>query len=164
MPGIAWSRGGLTATHNATYHIWKNMKSRCEKRHRPDYGRYGARGIKVCERWQSFENFLADMGDRPEGLQLDRIDSSKGYEPDNCRWVTPKVNARNRRVSRWVEFRGEQRRVADLAEEFDIEVTALHKRLDAGWPTEEALTRPGAARYFARPSGERHKRAQRKAS
>lgn len=78
-----------------TYTSWCAMKQRCTNSKRPSYNYYGGRGITYCERWKDFNNFLADMGVRPEGTSLDRIDSNGNYEPDNCRWATYKVQARN---------------------------------------------------------------------
>lgn len=73
------------------------MHSRCNRETDPHYTNYGGRGVKVCERWGSFENFLADMGERPEGRTLDRIDVNGHYEPANCRWSTPSEQAKGRR-------------------------------------------------------------------
>jgi hypothetical protein len=82
-----------------TYSTWEQMKRRCYAIHYPRYKDYGGRGIYVCERWHLFDNFLADMGVKPEGLQIDRIDNDGPYSPENCHWVTPKENMQNRRDS-----------------------------------------------------------------
>lgn len=81
-----------------TYKVWANMLFRCNNVRAVNYEYYGGKGIKVCERWKSFENFLSDMGEKPTPQhQIDRIDSDKNYEPNNCRWVMPVINIRNRR-------------------------------------------------------------------
>ena len=83
-------------TSSSTYNSWRAMMGRCYYPSAPNYFRYGGNGIKICERWHSFVNFLADMGIRPDGLQLSRQDESKGYEPGNVKWETPKENCRKR--------------------------------------------------------------------
>lgn len=80
-----------------TYKSWVQMKTRCLNKNYKEFFYYGGRGIKICERWMSFENFLEDMGERPNGKTLDRIDNERGYSPENCKWSIPKEQSMNRR-------------------------------------------------------------------
>ena len=86
---------GMTKT--STYRSWAHMRERCTNPNARQWKWYGALGVTVCERWASFENFLADMGVRPDGMTLDRIDSTRGYEPSNCRWADSRTQRINRR-------------------------------------------------------------------
>ena len=111
------------------------MKIRCQRN--PDYC-----GVSYDPRWEVFENFLEDMGERPEGTTLDRIDGSKGYSKDNCRWATPKEQARNRRSNLVLKFAGLELPVSDWAELLGWPVGTIQKRLRIGWTVEKALTTP----------------------
>lgn len=87
-------------SHINTYRIWQGMIYRCENLDLKNYKYYGGRGIKVCTRWHAFENFLEDMGERPKGLSIDRINNDGNYEPGNCRWATSSEQNSNRRRQR----------------------------------------------------------------
>lgn len=96
----SFTRHGMSQTR--TYHSWLGMRQRCLNPNNSAFEHYGGRGIKVCERWQeSFENFLADMGECPPGLSIDRIDNNGHYEPGNCRWATNHEQRVNQRKARW---------------------------------------------------------------
>lgn len=91
---------GLSSEHLGAFKSWRAMSNRCLNPSAADFPRYGGSGVTICARWLgSFENFLADMGDRPNGLTLDRINPFEGYSPDNCRWATRKEQSNNRRIS-----------------------------------------------------------------
>lgn len=91
-----------------TYRIWGRMKARCYNKNNRKWPEYGGRGIKVCDSWLEFEGFHRDMGDRPEGLSIDRIDNSGNYEPGNCRWATEEEQQENKRRARWWFLDGER--------------------------------------------------------
>ena len=89
-----------SVSYTSIYHSWGDMLQRCENPKNKRYKNYGARGIEVCARWHFFGNFYADMGDRPEGLTLERKNNDRNYEPGNCKWATLKEQANNRRLQR----------------------------------------------------------------
>lgn len=129
-------------TNTPTFVTWSQMLGRCHSEAHKDYPNYGARGITVCNRWRaSFLAFLADMGERPAGMTIDRIDNNGHYEPGNCRWAAPKTQARNRRSNTLIEWNGKSRPIADWADELGINRKALEMRLRS-MPVDEALSRP----------------------
>ncbi len=139
---------GLPKTHGLsrtpegkpTYNSWNMMKARCNCPTAPNYARYGGRGIKVCARWAKFENFLADMGFRPAGKTLDRINVNGPYSPENCRWATPKEQQRNARTTRFITFEGETKSLQEWAEIYQVNADMVVYRLKRGYSVKEALT------------------------
>jgi hypothetical protein len=115
------------------------MVQRCTSPNNQNYAQYGGRGVTVCDQWLTFANFLADMGDRPEGKTLDRIDNSKGYEPGNCRWATRKEQQRNRRSNRLLTHAGQTKTMAQWAEDLGVPYTRLQGRLKMGWSVDRVL-------------------------
>jgi hypothetical protein len=131
-------------TKTAEYVAWRAMLGRCYRTDDISYPNYGGRGITVCDRWRtSFENFLADMGERPStNHSLDRKESNGNYEPDNCRWATKREQSQNRRSTNFIAWNGETHCVAEWARRLDISFHALEQRLKRGWTAERALTQP----------------------
>lgn len=124
------------------YGVWSAMKSRCENPRNPAYANYGGRGITVCERWKLFSAFLADMGEAPRGLSLDRIDNSLGYSPENCRWASRAEQARNHRGNRILTLGGESLPMIVWAERYGVRLCTVHARLAKGWTVEKAIQHP----------------------
>jgi hypothetical protein len=135
---MAKLRHGMTGTK--LYDSWKGMRARCSNPSHISYKNYGGRGISVCNEWQDFENFYADMGDRPEGATLERIDNDKGYSKDNCKWASWSENNRNRRSIRIVELDGVSKSVVEWAEVTGLKIQTICSRLNKGWTAERTLT------------------------
>ena len=125
-----------------TYRSWHMMLQRCGNPNNHAYARYAGRGIKVCERWKKFSSFLEDMGERPAGTTLDRINNDGNYEPGNCRWATPLEQAFNSSRIRRVEFNGKSGSVSYWSRITGIHVQTLVSRFQKGWTAAEALTTP----------------------
>ncbi len=125
------------------YHIWRLMLRRCFDERTDKYHCYGGRGITVCDRWRhSFEAFYEDMGPRPEGLTLERVDHEGNYEPDNCIWDTWKNQHRNKRSNVWLTLNGEQRLLMDWAVLLGVNKKVFYDRYKRGWADERILTTP----------------------
>ena len=124
------------------YNSWRAMLDRCENKNYREYIEWGGRGVKVCERWHDFENFYNDMGKRPNGMTLDRIDNNGNYEPSNCRWATAKVQGNNRRSNTLITYNGETRTLQQWADKVGIKANTIHNRIaNLGWEIGEALSR-----------------------
>jgi hypothetical protein len=130
------------------------MLTRCYNPDRDFWHLYGGKGIKVCDRWfRSFENFLTDMGEAPNGLTLDRIDSNGDYEPSNCRWATWSRQARNRSTTRMLTWDGRTQAASDWADETGIPLGTLLSRIDRyGWDLDKAFTEPVKFREINTPT------------
>lgn len=129
-----------SSAEQATNQCWRDMRQRCLNPNSPRWYTHGGRGITVCPEWDSFEQFKTDMGIKPDGYTLDRVDNDKGYTKENCKWSTPKEQALNRRTNIVVTFNDETLTVSQWAESLGISHSALTKRL-AHWPLEKALSK-----------------------
>jgi hypothetical protein len=120
--------------------IWRGMLARCENPNEPMFYRYGGRGIKVCERWHTFTNFYADMGDPPDGQSIDRFPNNNGnYEKGNCRWATPIQQARNKSNNRLISKDGITLPLVAWAEKLGIKEGTLRARSERGCPENRLL-------------------------
>jgi predicted small secreted protein len=125
------------------YRSWVDMKKRCYNERHKSFQNYGGRGIIVCERWrESFENFYADMGDRPTGCTLERNDVNRNYEPDNCRWATHREQGLNKRNNVRYEAFGKSLTLGEWSDETGIARLTILMRIKRGATVEDALTRP----------------------
>lgn len=129
-----------------TYKSWHMMKQRCTNPRYSQFADYGGRGIDMDPSWASFEVFLSEMGERPEGTTLDRADNAKGYWAWNCRWATRKEQQRNRRGNVWLELDGTRMLLSEWAAQLDLKVHSLSQRLKHGWELRRALTTPAQLR------------------
>lgn len=131
-------RGGQS--NRKVYHAWYNMHQRCSNPQDKSFEHYGGRGIRVCDRWQSFDAFLEDMGHPAKGESLDRIDVNGDYTPSNCRWATPRVQANNRTNNRVITFQAQSLTLTQWADRLGLTVDCLWRRLHSGKAVERALT------------------------
>jgi hypothetical protein len=125
------------------YRTWHSMLVRCYNPNAREYHHYGGRGIDVCDEWRhSFEAFYADMGSRPRGTSIERINNNAGYSPDNCRWASPKEQMQNTRATARITFDGQTHSIAEWARLKGLSITCLYNRFFHGWSVERALTEP----------------------
>lgn len=128
-------------THTRIYRIWGGIKTRCLNDRDRAFRNYGARGIRICRRWMRFENFLADMGQPPsDEHEIERIDNNAGYRPDNCKWILPTEQNRNKRNNVWLEHGGRRMILADWARELGLAQASIRHRIAIGMPIEQALS------------------------
>jgi hypothetical protein len=132
------------------------MKTRCNNPNFVGHKDYGGRGITYCDRWEDFVSFFEDMGERPEGTSLDRIDNNGNYEPGNCRWATQVVQHNNKRSNQRITVNGFTRTAAHWARLLGVDRHVVLERLKLGWPEELAVTTPLHGRKRA---GRKHGRA-----
>jgi len=130
---------------------WTAMRFRCSSPKSINYKNYGGRGIKVCDRWESFEKFLEDMGECPTGMTLERIDNDLDYGPSNCRWATMKEQAKNRRTNVFIEHDGRRMILNDWAKELGMHPSSITLRMRKGLPTAAVLA-PKVRRNVANPN------------
>lgn len=129
-------------THDLTYSTWVAMHKRCLDPNHEAYKRYGGSGITICHRWLKYENFLADMGERPsKEITLDRINSSKGYSPDNCRWATWEQQTESRFVKNTEELAFREN-LAKLCRRLNLDYSVILKRVQRGSSIEDAIKTP----------------------
>lgn len=131
-------RHGMTGSPE--YGVWQSMIQRCTNPNNRNYHRYGGRGILICERWMKFDNFFEDMGFRPVGKWIDRLDNNAGYFPENCAWRTREEQMNNLEKSRILEAFGKKKTVAQWSRELGINRATLFKRIRMGWTGEKILS------------------------
>lgn len=130
------------------YRSWVKMRERCLDPECPAYPNYGARGIGICERWLDASNFLADMGAKPSRAHsLERIDNSKGYSPENCKWADRLEQSNNRRSNRPLTVDGVTRNISQWARIYDCSSDRIEARLRYGWTVEDAVKTPKSAQF-----------------
>lgn len=133
------SNSRISGYANRTYGIWQAMHDRCKNKNRSDYPHYGGRGIKVCKRWHEYENFVADMGEAPPTLTLDRREVNKGYAPSNCRWATRKQQSNNTTRTVWYTHKGVTERLAYWLLAAGVNRDTYYKRRKQGQTLGQAL-------------------------
>jgi hypothetical protein len=136
------TKHGKSGRADPTYTTWLAMYKRCNSPDESHAPRYRDRGISVCKEWRDFSTFYSDMGKRPKGKSLDRIDNDKGYCKENCRWATPREQSLNRCNNRMITAFGRTMTLSEWAKESGLFRSVIARRLDKGWAPEDAVSRP----------------------
>lgn len=132
-----------------TYGSWVAMRRRCSNPDDVSFHNYAGRGITICARWNRFENFLEDLGERPPGKTLERINNDGNYEPGNCRWATQAEQCRNTRQNHYLTYKGETLLISDWAKRLGVKTYVLCHRVAMGWSDERVIGQPFNRRFHA---------------
>ncbi len=130
----------FSTRHSPVYNAWAQMKNRCSNPNYSGFANYGGRGISVCEEWLSFAEFYKDMGEKPKGMTLERVDVNGGYSKENCKWATPREQSLNRRNTRLFTFGGKSMVLTDWAKFLKVKRSTLAQRFYVyKWPLAKCL-------------------------
>ena len=132
---------GLSKVRREEYRSWKDMRGRCNNLGDSDYKDYGGRGIAVCREWESFDRFFSDMGEKPKGATLDRIDVNGNYEARNCRWATAKEQANNKRTNVYICIGGVEKTLQEWSDVYGVRRETARWRMKQGWPIESVFSK-----------------------
>lgn len=124
------------------YSTWLSMIHRCHSPSNSSYATYGAKGITVCERWRKFENFFSDMGLKPAGHSIDRVNNSLGYSPENCRWADAKTQSLNRSATQLIEINGVTKCISEWCKDYGVKNSTVSMRRKKGFPKELWFSKP----------------------
>ena len=133
-------KNGLSS--HPLYWRWAGMIARCTNPNHVGYKNYGGRGVTVCDHWLTFENFMTDMGEPAPGQTLERRENSKGYQKDNCFWASAAEQSRNTRRNVWITLDGVRLTIRDWEHRIGVKRGVIQRRLDLGWPPEQAVSEP----------------------
>lgn len=150
-------------TRDPVYRVWASMVERCNEPRCRAYPSYGGRGIQVCDRWLKFENFIRDMGERPEGsvrYTVERVNNDLGYSKDNCKWATYEEQANNKSANVRIEFNGRSLTFSQWCRELNISRSAMNHRFKAGWSVDEAFSTPYPSPYRIKRKEKLHEAAK----
>jgi hypothetical protein len=142
---------------SSLYNTWLSIRQRCNNPKHSSYKDYGGRGIKLCERWNNFDAFKLDVGEKPAPyMQINRIDNNGDYEPGNVEWATPSQNANNRRSSRLIEYKGRTMTLREWCDELNLLYPIMKQRMIKKWDAETAFNTP----YIPRTDRARFRRTK----